>query len=259
MNISFVGSGNVAQNLAKVFNQLGFNIVEMYAQNYTSLSEFCTIVNANPLKNIAELNTNIDFLVISITDDAIEKVIEEIPKGDFIIAHTSGSVSIEVFSDKDFVNYGVIYPLYSFTKERTEDFTAIPIMLEYSNGFTKERLFNLSERLSNKVLSVNSDDRKLYHLSGVLVNNFTNHLWVMTQELLKKHHLNFDNLKPILKETAENALSVKEISRIQTGPAKRKNKQIILEHIDILEEDRGLQKLYSLMSDLIQERYKENK
>ena len=259
MNISFIGNGNLAQNLAVNFYKLDFNIVEIYARDFPKIDSFSKKVKANPLKRVEDLNKDIDLLIISVSDDALDSVLTEIPKSNFIIVHTSGSIPIDVFYNKGFENFGVFYPLYSFTKERIEDFKFIPIMLEYSNSYTQKKILSLAHKLSENIQFVSSDDRKIYHLSGILVNNFTNHLWAMTQELLEKHSLDFDKLKPILKETTDNALLVEKLSVIQTGPAKRGNKSIISEHINTLKEDKSLQKLYALMSELIEEKYKKNK
>lgn len=255
MRISIIGNGNLAQSIAQIFFKTSLQLVEMYAPNYSALSDFCKTVDTQPLKKLSDLNTKIDILIIAITDSAIIQVIPEIPKGDFVLAHTSGSINIDVFETQKINNYGVFYPLYSFLKTQAEDFSEIPIMLEYSNKKTLETLNLLANKLSNNVSLVNSQDRKKYHMAGILVNNFTNHLWAICQEMLDDNGLDFENLKPILMETADNAMESDQLYDLQTGPAKRNNQKIINSHIELLNDNKDLQELYQCMTRLITKKH----
>lgn len=256
MKISIVGNGNLAQSLAKVFLNRSYDVVEMHAPNYNTLQEFCQPIGVNPQKNISELNTDIDFLIISVADDALESFVKQLPVGDYIVLHTSGTVSVDVFKETEFKKVGIFYPLFSFLKGKDVDFKRVPLMIEASDKSTLKQIEKLSASISDNVVEVNSEDRKLYHLSGVMVNNFTNHFWAMTQELLEKHQLDFENLKPILKQTTERALESKNLLELQTGPAKRNDVNIIQNHLSILKENLPLQDLYTKMTELIIEAHK---
>lgn len=255
MRISIIGNGNLAQSIAQIFFKTSQELVEMYAPNFSALSVFCKTVNAQPLKELSKLNTNIDILIIAITDSAIRQVVTEIPKGNFVLAHTSGSIAMDVFEEANVKNYGVFYPLYSFLKAQAEDFSEIPIMLESVNETSNKWLHRLANKLSNNISVVNSQDRKKYHMAGILVNNFTNHLWAICQEMLDNSGLAFENLKPILKETANNAMKSEQLYDLQTGPAKRNNQKIINSHIELLEDNKDLQELYQCMTRLITKKH----
>lgn len=248
MKISIIGNGNVAQSLADIFYEKGHSIHEMFAPNQIDLSVFCKRLSAKPLTTLKEISTHVDFIIIAVSDDALSNVIKEIPKGNYTIMHTSGSVSMEVFKNMGVSDYGVFYPLYSFKKGRKEDFERIPILIEASNIKTHQKIKSLAQSISKKNYDVSAEQRKIYHLSGVIINNFTNHLWAKTQELLKNNNLDFEILKPILKETSELALSTENLHQIQTGPAQRNDISIIEKHKALLSQEKDLKLIYELMS-----------
>lgn len=251
LKISIIGNGNLSKSLVKELLKKGYSIEEMYALNFEKLKSFCSDYGIKPLKNLSELNTQVDLIIMAISDDSIFEVVNLFPKGDYTLVHTSGSIGIDVFEKANILNYGVFYPLYAFDKEREEDFTHIPIMIESSNGEVNSVLFELATHISDNVSEVSSKDRKLYHLSGVLANNFTNHIWALTQEMLAKNNLEFDHLKPIIEESARNVLLTDDVRSIQTGPAKRANTKIIDLHLKMLEGDKGLYSIYKELTESI--------
>jgi len=257
MKISIIGNGNLAQNLSRAFVRSSYELNEIYSLNYEALKKFSSELGVIPLKQISDLNTDIDILIVAITDHAIENLLKELPTGDYVVLHTSGTLSMNIFEGLSFKNYGVFYPLYSFVKDKKTNFKDIPLMIEASNVEALNKIKEIAENLSRNVMEVNSLDRRLYHLSGVMVNNFANYLWTVTQELLEENDLDFDYLKPILKQTADNALNTSDLKGIQTGPAKRKDFKIIQDHYSILENNLPLLDLYRKMTDLIIEKHKD--
>ena len=113
----------------------------------------------------------------------------------------------------------------------------------------------MADSISNKVREVNSEQREKYHLAAVFANNFTNAMYMVADDYLAASGLEFDYLKPIIKETAERLKKGKP-SMWQTGPAKRGDKAIIQKHLDML-DDEQLKAIYAQMSNFIaQKAYK---
>ena len=86
--------------------------------------------------------------------------------------------------------------------------------------------------------------------------NFSNHLFSIAEEILSQHKLQFDILKPLIKETAskvENSSPVK----MQTGPAIRGDKKIMKAHLKMLTGNREYRQLYKLLSQSIASSKKE--
>lgn len=75
-------------------------------------------------------------------------------------------------------------------------------------------------------------------------------MYVAAEKLMKKHHLDFSLLEPLLEETLHKAfkLSPKEA---QTGPAVRDNFEVIKKHLDLLGDDAGMKELYRVLSEHI--------
>ena len=76
--VSIIGNGNLAQNLVHTIKQNAHELVEMYAKDINSLSSFCKVNNIRVVKNLVELDTNIDFLILAVSDNAIELVLKQI-------------------------------------------------------------------------------------------------------------------------------------------------------------------------------------
>ena len=165
--------------------------------------------------------------------------------------HTSGSTSIDVFKKSKIVNYGVLYPLFTFSKENKIDFKKIPFLLESNSNNNIKKIEELVKVISKSYQFVTSEERKKYHLSAVILNNFTTHLLAYTQSYLNKNKLNFNLLNPIVKETFIKSFQTENIANIQTGPASRGDLQIVNEHIEMLAGDKSFQELYTQFSKSI--------
>ena len=92
-------------------------------------------------------------------------------------------------------------------------------------------------------------------MSGVWVNNFTNHLFYIANEICRNQDISFEILKPLIKETFEKINDDITPYDAQTGPAKRNDNIVIQKHLSILESDSNLYQLYSLLTNSILKTY----
>jgi predicted short-subunit dehydrogenase-like oxidoreductase (DUF2520 family) len=97
---------------------------------------------------------------------------------------------------------------------------------------------------------MDSEKRKTVHLAAVFANNFTNYLYQVSDEILQKEYLPFELLKPLIRETAMKVQYYPPHS-VQTGPAIRKDKEILSEHLERLGKDTRYGKLYSFLTQCI--------
>ena len=77
------------------------------------------------------------------------------------------------------------------------------------------------------------------------------------QELLEyceKMELDFDLLKDIIGETAYK-IETEEPANLQTGPAKRNDKRTIEKHLQMLEDQPDLYKIYCIFTESIIQKY----
>lgn len=247
--ISIIGSGNVAHHLGHKLFQQGYDIVNVWSRSYSNASTLAKRLNAHPVINTKELAT-CDLVLICVPDDAIKKVCESI-EVDAIYAHTSGTRSIDDLSGKK--NFGIFYPLQSLSKNNLREDIEIPILIEANNVAIEEVLTEVAKEITSIVHSVDSEKRKQLHVGAVIVNNFTNHLYTLAKEFCEDHNADFDILKPLILETA---LKIKNMSpeSAQTGPAKRKDKNTLDQHIKLLNEHKDLKDLYLLFTKQLSEK-----
>ena len=88
--------------------------------------------------------------------------------------------------------------------------------------------------------------------------NFTNHLYSIASDILEKYNLSFDYIKPLILETANKVLQATP-KDVQTGPARRHDKNTMQKHLDMLSSDLDKQELYRLISQRIVKMYDENR
>ena len=247
--ISIIGSGNVATNLAHAFDRAGHDILQVISANSERAKQLANCFGAYYGNSISSVDLNADFIIICVNDESYFNVLEDLPKGlKPIICHTSGPVSMEVISDYA-PNFGVFYPLQSLRKEKYIDFLDVPIFIEGNSTNVRENLMNLADTISNKISEVSSVEREKYHLAAVFANNFTNLMYTLSHKYLEDESLDFQNLIPIIKETA-NRLADDKPESWQTGPAKRGDTATMQKHIDMLEDPR-LKEIYKQLSDYI--------
>ncbi|UAM99278.1 DUF2520 domain-containing protein [Polaribacter litorisediminis] len=227
ISIVIVGKGNVATHLYHAFFKVDAFIV--------------TQINSRTLENIPKA----DITIIAVSDDVIAEVSSKI-KNDFVV-HTSGSVAMNSLKNKQ--RKGVFYMLQTFSKDKIVDFSKVPFCLEAENKQDYQLLEKLANSIGKKIYSINSMQRKKLHVAAVFVNNFTNHLYKIGNDICKKNNISFDILKPLIQETA---LKIEQLSpeKAQTGPAIRNDKRTIKNHLNLL--DKNQQKIYKILTKSIQ-------
>ena len=248
-NIVFIGAGNLATHLALALQKADFNICQIYSRTQVSAETLAKQVGADWCCNYAAVNSNADLYIFALSDKALPSALETLKLKDKFMVHTAGSLSMSVFEAYT-SNYGVFYPLQTFSKARKVDFSEIPICIEANKPELELGLIEIGKVISNSVQLLNSKQRKQLHMAAVFTCNFTNHMYHIGQELLQKEGLDFDLLKPLIIETAEKVqeLSAKEA---QTGPAVRFDEDVIKAHEESLNRHPDFQKLYRFVSESI--------
>jgi predicted short-subunit dehydrogenase-like oxidoreductase (DUF2520 family) len=143
-----------------------------------------------------------------------------------------------------------LYPLQTFTKNTKLNYSEIPFLIEANNSRTLNFIKNIASLISENVVETNSEQRKNIHIAAVFACNFTNYLYTIADNLLENQNLSFDLLKPLIKETTRKAIEFKP-EQNQTGPAKRKDLNVINKHLKALNQTPDIQKLYKIISDMI--------
>lgn len=247
IRITIIGSGNVAQHLIKAFTKSELvEIVQVYSRKKETLS---SLIEFDKITSDFEELLESDLYIIAVSDKAIADISKQLPFQNRIVVHTSGAASLDVLDAKN--RKGVFYPLQTFSKNKEIDFSIIPLCLEAENTFDFRILETVAKSISNAVFAINSDQRKALHVAAVFVNNFTNHLYQIGQEICTEHQVPFEILRPLIQETAEKINTLNPVDA-QTGPAKRNDSVTIESHLAYLNNE-NQKNIYKLLTQSIQD------
>jgi predicted short-subunit dehydrogenase-like oxidoreductase (DUF2520 family) len=246
-SIVFIGAGNVANHLAIELSK-HVSIKGILSKNHHSSKILADQLKTNFISKIEDI-PSCDLVLICTNDSAICSIEEELPLH-FTVAYTSGSVELNTKTKRD--NFGVFYPLQTFSKTRKIDLSVVPFLIEATNSSFQESLVALALTISNSVSLVSSAERKHLHISAVFINNFTNHLAEIAKDYTLQQNLKWEYLLPLIQETTSKLIDIGP-ENAQTGPAKRNDQLIINEHLSMLH---GYPKeIYKLLSKSILNTY----
>ena len=245
--IAVIGAGNVATHLARSLAK-HYEIVQIASRHLDNARQLAATINpqCQYTDSISEL-AQADAYLISVNDDAIAKVLQEVPAEHrkALWMHTSGSVDISVFQGL-VSRYGVFYPLQTFSKSVTLDIKEVPIFTEGATSEIEAEMNAIASAISDHVYHADSEIRRTIHISAVYACNFVNHLFSIADRTLSRHDIPFEVLLPLIKETVRKVTKVSPTDA-QTGPAARGDKGIIDKHLSVIdnETDRAIYKLLS--------------
>ena len=247
IKVSIIGSGNLAQHLIQAFqSNPSIELVQVVARNPKTVAH---LLDSNRIISDYTQLQEADLYIISVSDDAIAEVSAALPFENRLVAHTSGSVSIDSLDPKN--HRAVFYPLQSFSKDKIVNFKTIPLCIEAENKKDVPTLKLIANAISDAVYDINSEQRKALHVAAVFVNNFVNHLYLIGNEICDANAIPFSILKPLIQETA-NKIATLSPEAAQTGPAKRNDISTIAAHQQFLTDDNQAA-IYNLLTQSIQD------
>jgi predicted short-subunit dehydrogenase-like oxidoreductase (DUF2520 family) len=250
--IGFVGAGNLAWHLTQDLEKAGHFIPLIFSRNEANAQILAAqLYDTKVAESLDFSEYDLDVLILAVSDDSIQSIAENLlVQTDTVVIHTSGAKSIETLSCLG-DDYGVFYPVQTFTKEKAVNLTEVPFCIEAINTRVHEILFDLAKSLSNKVIVMDSAQRAAVHLAAVFANNFSNHMLFWAKTLLDVEGIDFQILKPLAKETIEKAFALMP-ELAQTGPARRGDYKTMKEHLAQIEANPELAAMYQTLSKSIQ-------
>jgi predicted short-subunit dehydrogenase-like oxidoreductase (DUF2520 family) len=250
IKVVLLGGGNVGFHLANIFlNTKTVKLVQVYNRS---------INNIKHLENKTQITTDLnniakaDLYIISVSDSAVATLANQLQRKNALIVHTSGSVNMNVLDSHK--NHGVFYPLQTFSKSRSPDFSNIPLCLEANTKQNLNVLEQLAKSINCPVYYINSTQREYLHTAAIFVNNFVNHLYYISNQISEQHQVNPDILHALIKETTEKAIQITPY-KAQTGPARRGDSNTINKHLNKLSGNNKA--IYKLLSESIATTYEQ--
>ncbi len=232
--IVLIGSGNLAEQLALALTEQQAGLIQIYGRNQDRCAAISKLCNGIAHTSLPEELQEADLYIVAVSDRAVDKVTNPLPIPEkALVAHTAGSIPISHLNHK---RHGSFYPFQTFTKGRRVDFREIPIFLECSDSDGLKLLHEVAEKISDRVFEANCEERRRIHLAGVFACNFVNSLYGIGEELMHEAGVGFEELKPLIRETARKALASSRPQTVQTGPAVRGDRAVQQSHLALLDE-----------------------
>ena len=248
LKIALVGAGSVATHLGLALKHAGLSVEYVLNRSSESGILLADKLGARYISSYEKLG-NPDLLIVAVSDDAIPALAGKFSGCSFPIVHTSGTVSKDVLSIVG-SDYGVFYPLQSFSMGRCVDFSKVPICIDSSNPLFTQKLVRLADFLSAPAYQIGDQQRKILHLAAVFASNFSNFLYAVSADILKDNDIPFEILHSLIQETANKIQTIAPLDA-QTGPARRCDVSTIQQHLQMLQNKPEMLKLYELLTDNI--------
>lgn len=248
MKIALIGAGRVASCMGPRLKEAGHTIAGVYSRTIEHARELAEVVDA-PAFDRLEVLPESDVYLTMLSDDALTALASDIVKvcPYALFLHTAGSVPMDIWKDAGAKRYGVLYAMQTFSKGIKIDWSQVPVFIEGSSAKELETVKSLALDLSPNVTPLSSKGRKKLHVVAVFTCNFTNHMYAISEQLLKEECIPFSVMLPLVRETARKVESLSPAAA-QTGPAVRGDRKVINEHLELLSEHKEYADIYRLLS-----------
>lgn len=243
--ITLIGAGNVGHHLALQLKRCGFILNQIYSKTKENALSLANLVQAEAINELHKIQATADIYIIAVKDDAILPVAKALPQlKSKLVVHTSGAVPSTALAPF-FDAYGVFYPLQSFSKHKTIDFWQVPLCV-----FSPQQapvLMQLAKDISHYTYPINDAQRARLHIAAVFMNNFSNFMVGIAEDLCQQEEVPFEILEPLLKQTFEK-LKQGSARTVQTGPAARGDKVTLEKHQTLLSKHPAYLEIYQVIS-----------
>ncbi len=248
MKIVLIGSGNVATVLGRLIVRQQHSVVQVISREVEHAAILAAELKATAADFNGQLDPTADLYIIAISDSALENFFVNGDVKNKCVVHTAGSVSKDILGG--YSNYfGVLYPLQSLRKEMNT-IPVIPFLIDGNTEETCNYIEAFARSISPDVQRTNDEERLKLHAAAVIVSNFTNHLYAIAEDYCIKENVDFDLLKPLITETAQRIGRVSP-SKVQTGPAIRKDIHTLDKHLRLFTAHPKLRTMYLRLTDSI--------
>ncbi|MFK8039183.1 MAG: Rossmann-like and DUF2520 domain-containing protein [Crocinitomicaceae bacterium] len=245
MRVNIIGSGNVATHMATWLFEKGVKIDCVYSQSLINAEKLANRVDSEFTNEIMFLKSDVNLNIVSIKDSAIFEVAKKLSK-ETPVVHTSGGVTIEVFAG--FANFGILYPLQTFSKDIALKINDIPFLIETNvANFERELVMFVESYLSSFVKIASSEERKIIHLSAIISNNFMTYLLEVSKEILGSHDISLNILKPLIDETIRKSFANGPKESL-TGPAVRGDFELVDIYSEMI-KDESFKEIFKEIND----------
>lgn len=235
MRIGFIGAGKVGYSLSKYLNSTYNNVLGIYSKNHQDAIDCAKFSVSEYYKELELLVQDCDTLFLTINDDAIKSVVEELKKLNIrnkILIHTSGCHSSNIFDTLKENNKCIsLHPIYAFNSKFNSYEGIKDIYFTYEGSYVEE-IINF---FPNRIIKINSKDKIKYHAACVMISNFICGIVYEAEKIFKD--IGFKDINPFMPLLENNIKNISNYGVLDslTGPIIRNDSETVLKHIKSLD------------------------
>lgn len=255
MKVTLIGSGNVSVFLCNWLALYKQPVNQIAGRNRKTVTALAKKFKSQIALKPEQLIPHDGIYILAVNDDEIANAFKQWYNGKGTWVHTSGSTDMKVFGNKK-GNFGVLYPVQTLNPAAERNLILpLPFLIEAGNKKALAELSKFLKSLKVRFWYADSDKRMNVHLAAVFLNNFTHHLGLIAFRMLKETKLNEAVLIPLASGTLFNLID-KNRNELQTGPARRKDRNTIKKHLAMLSSKPDLKVVYQVLTNSILKTYK---
>ena len=150
MKIVIIGSGNLATQLALALKDANQEIVQIFSRTSAHAQELADKIGCAYTASLEAVLPDADIYILAVKDDALASLAANLcsTRPNALFLHTAGSIPMSVFQDHA-LQYGVLYPMQTFSKNRLVNFREIPCFIEASSPSALATIRTLAESISD--------------------------------------------------------------------------------------------------------------
>lgn len=249
MKIVIVGAGNIATFFSQKFHQAGFEIVQIISAELIHAQQLAGFFHCSFTNDIQQINKNADVYLFAVKDDILLELATQISLPNKLVIHTAGSIHLNELSGMS-MRQACIWCVYSINKNNLPGANDIPLVVNAHFEEDLKIVGTLAKAISHNIYFLNDTQKSSLHLAAVFANNFTNHLFSISKNIVEAEDIPFEILHPIILDTSTKLLKSAP-EKNQTGPAIRRDEKTMEKHLTLL-QDETFKAIYRLLSASIQ-------
>ncbi|MEO8612300.1 MAG: DUF2520 domain-containing protein [Chloroflexota bacterium] len=264
--LGFVGAGKVGHTLARLWYAKGFSVRAVYSRTPDHARDLADQVGAEAVESPAEVLGLADLTFLTVPDDAIHSVVDEVEKllrddnalAEKAVIHTSGALDTKVLSplSKSGFMTGGLHPAFPFADVETAltGLLGATFGIEADAQVLQDWIVTLVGAVDGRIFAIPAGGKAIYHSAFVFASNYAVTLYAIAEKLLLglgADHAVADNaLNGLLAGTVAN-LRQQGIPAALTGPLVRGDAETIKLHLEALNRvDPDLVELYRQLAQL---------
>lgn len=238
MRLGILGGGRAAWAFGSTWQRIGWPISGVWLRD-ESHSHIAELLETTRL-DLADLAAESELLLVGVSDRAIAEVAEGVPKTDAIVFHASGSMNAlrDGFS---------LHPLKSLPPlGEPSDLRGTTLVFEGEHRHTAKLIAVAAEA---RFIEIAPEKKALYHAAAVFGANYVAAAVDIAERLMTRAGVENvrDDLVALAHSALENWRRHQDEKRF-TGPAARRDVEVLRRHLAALRDDPQLAEIYALLA-----------